>query len=113
MTVLDTAIRSTILLLLLLSVCGAAQQIPCELVPEEQFPHCPFTERSNYGFRGPVHTQRLTTRFLSPDPREREKAPRKAPKLQILQQSPAWIVFTADGDIAEIASMLRPDGSPQ
>lgn len=80
-------------------------QAPCDLVPEQEIPNCYFTVRSNHALHGRVHTARVITRELSPDPRTHSLQAHAAPKLSI-QEPGAWQVFSPDGDIIESGGSL-------
>jgi len=95
----------------ILATATSAPQPPCDLVPEQELPNCRFTQRSNYALHGHVHTVRVITRELSPDPRTRGLNAHNAPKL-FIQEPGAWVVFSADGDLIENSSSLSQDGSP-
>lgn len=95
----------------MLATTTGAPQPPCDLVPEQELPNCHFTQRSNYALHGHVHTVRVITRELSPDPGTRGFNAHKAPKL-FIQAPGAWVVFSADGDLIENSSSLSQDGSP-
>ena len=99
------------LAVVILATTTFSQQAPCDLVKEQELPNCHFTQRSNYALHGHVHTVRVITHELSPDPRTRGLNAHKAPKL-FIQEPGAWVVFSADGDLIENASSLSQDGSP-
>lgn len=86
------------------------QQSACDLVPEQEIPNCHFTVRSNYALHGRVHTARVITREISPDPRTRNPHSHETPKLSV-QEPGAWIVFSPDGDAIE-SGPLSQDGIP-
>lgn len=86
------------------------QQPPCDLIPEREIPNCQFTVRSNYALHGRVHTARVITRELSPDPRTRHPNSRETPKLSV-QEPGQWVVFSPDGYMIE-SGILSQDGSP-
>jgi hypothetical protein len=77
----------------------AAQQPSCDFVSEHEYPNCHFTARSNHGLHGPVHTARVNTRELSPDPRTRNLNAHEAPRLPI-QEPVTSVAFSPDGDCA-------------
>jgi hypothetical protein len=98
--------------LMLISCYAAAQQVPCELVAQSEWPNCRFTQRSGgYGLSGPVHTALDTSRELAPDPRTRVNSNHSVPKLFIIEP-PAWIAFGLSGDVVENAGNIGPDGKP-
>lgn len=80
-------------------------QPPCDLVPEQEIPNCYFTVRSNSALHGRVHTARVITRELSPDPRTHSPHSHEGPKLSI-QEPGAWQVFGPDGDIIQSGGNL-------
>jgi hypothetical protein len=55
------------------------------------------------GLHGPIHSQKTTTKKLSPDPR-------REPKLHVYQ-CPAWTLFDTTGRIVEEAQIRRSDGT--
>src|SRR2546425_11001034 len=61
-----------------------------------------WTDTANMGLRGPVHTQRFTSKKLREDPRSH-------PKLHIWSPI-AWMVFDSKGHFIEQANMLDEDG---
>jgi hypothetical protein len=89
---------------MLATTTGAPRPL-CDLVPEQELPNCHFTPRSNYALHGHVHTVRVITHQLSPDPRTRGLSAHKAPKL-LIQEPGAWVVFSADGDLIESSNCL-------
>ncbi len=96
---------------LLLLARGYAQRLPCDLVAEQELPNCRFTVRSNYGLRGPVHTARVISQKLAPDPRTGYVSSTNSPKLAISEPG-VWLVFSRDGDLIENSGSLAPDGTP-
>jgi hypothetical protein len=99
------------LAMVMLTILTGARQPPCDLVPEQELPNCHFTVRSNYALHGRVHTVRVVTHDLSPDPRTRGLNAHKAPKL-FIQEPGVWLVFSPDGDMIENAGSLSQDGRP-
>lgn len=99
------------LAILMLAIPTGAQQSPCDLVPEQDLPNCHFTVRSNNALHGRVHTVRVTTRKLAPDPRTRGLNPHETPKLAI-EEPGVWLVFSSDGDRIENSGSLSQGGSP-
>jgi len=81
------------------------------LVPEEKLPNCLFTVRSNFALHGRVHTLRVRTRKLSPDPRTHSFQAHEAPRLSI-QEPGVWLAFSPDGEVIETSGSLSQDGSP-
>lgn len=100
-----------VLATVMLAVATGAEQVPCDLVAEQDLPNCRFTVRSNYALHGRVRTVRVTTRRLAPDPRIRRLNAGEPPKLSI-QEPGVWIVFSPDGDVIENSGGLSKDGSP-
>jgi hypothetical protein len=96
------------LVLVTLAITARAQQLPCDVAPEQELPNCHFTVRSNYALHGRVHSVRVMRQELSPDPRTRRS---NTPTLSI-QEPGVWVVFSPDGDMIENAGRLSPDGSP-
>jgi hypothetical protein len=95
----------------MLATTIGAPQPPCDLISEQELPNCHFNVRSNYALHGHVHSARVITHELSPDPRTRGLNAHKAPKL-FIQEPGAWVVFSADGDMIENSGSLSQDGSP-
>jgi hypothetical protein len=96
------------LVLVTLAITTRAQQLPCDVAPEQELPNCHFTVRSNYALHGRVHSVRVMRQELSPDPRTRRS---NTPTLSI-QEPGVWVVFSPDGDMIENAGRLSPDGCP-
>jgi hypothetical protein len=96
------------LVMVTLAVAARAQQLSCDVAPEQELPNCHFTVRSNYALHGRVHTVRVMRQELSPDPRP----PRPNTPTLSIQEPGVWVVFSPDGDIIENAGRLSPDGSP-
>ena len=93
----------------MVTTVAGAQRSPCDLVPEQELPNCRFTVRSNYALHGRVHTVRVITHELAPDPRTRPH--NSGPKLSVHEPG-VWIAFSSDGEIIENSGSLSKDGSP-
>jgi hypothetical protein len=90
---------------LLWATSSLSQQLPCDLVPEQQLPNCRFTTRSNYALHGSVHTFRVVQKDLSPDPRVQTSRAAKAPRL-FLQEPGGYLAFSRTGDTIASGSVL-------
>lgn len=90
---------------LLLATSSLSQQLPCDLVPEQQLPNCRFTTRSNYALHGSVHTFRVVQKDLSTDPRVQTSRATRAPQL-FLQEPGGYLAFSRTGGTIASGSVL-------